>query len=153
MPAPIAAGYPRIGIVGGGQLARMMHQASVALGIGVRVLATEAGESAAQVVHDVAIGRHDDIDALLAFSEGLEVVTFDHEHVPPQYLEQLQARGVAVRPGPHALVCAQDKAVMRQRLTGIGIPCPEWAIVSTLEQGREFGALRRGQIAPVIAHH
>ncbi len=139
MPAPIAAGYPRIGIVGGGQLARMMHQASVALGIGVRVLATEAGESAAQVVHDVAIGRHDDIDALLAFSEGLEVVTFDHEHVPPQYLEQLQARGVAVRPGPHALVCAQDKAVMRQRLTEIGIPCPEWAIVSTLEQGREFG--------------
>ena len=138
-PAPLAAGYPRIGIVGGGQLARMMHQASVGLGIGVRVLATEAGESAAQVVHDVAIGRHDDLDALLAFSQGLDVVTFDHEHVPPQYLEQLQAQGVAVRPGPHALVCAQDKAVMRQRLSEIGIPCPKWAIVSNLEQGLEFG--------------
>ena len=138
-PAPIASGYPRVGIVGGGQLARMMHQASVGLGIGVRVLAIEPGESAAQVVHDVEYGRHDDLEALLAFSEGLDVMTFDHEHVPPQFLRALAERGIAVHPGPDALVIAQDKAVMRERLTAIGIPCPAWAIVSTVEEGREFG--------------
>ena len=135
----IAEGYPRVGIVGGGQLARMMHQAGIALGIGVRVLAIDGDESAAQVARDVAIGRHDDLDALLAFSDGLDVITFDHEHVPPAYLEQLQARGIAVRPGPEALVHAQDKAVMRQRLTAAGIPCPEWRVLHDVADGAEFG--------------
>ncbi len=139
MTSPLATGYPRVGIVGGGQLARMMHQASIGLGIGVRVLAVDPAESAAQVVRDLAIGRHDDADALLAFSEGLDVVTFDHEHVPPQHLEALAARGVAVRPGPEALACAQDKAIMRQRLREVGVPCPAWAIVATVEEGRAFG--------------
>ena len=138
-PAPIASGYPRVGIIGGGQLARMMHQASVGLGIGVRVLALDPAESAAQVVHDVALGRHDDLDAILAFSEDLDVVTFDHEHVPPQHLAELAARGVAVHPGPEALVVAQDKAVMRQRLREIGVPCPAWEIVSTVDEARVFG--------------
>lgn len=133
-------GYPRVGIVGGGQLARMTQQAAIALGVGVRVLALSNDESAAQVVRDVAIGRHDDLDALLAFSDGLDVVTFDHEHVPPAYLEALEARGVAVRPGPRALVHAQDKAVMRQRLTAAGIPCPEWQVLESVTDGASFGA-------------
>ena len=133
-------GYPRVGIVGGGQLARMTQQAAIALGVGVRVLALSEDESAAQVIPDVAIGRHDDLDALLAFSDGLEVVTFDHEHVPPAYLEALKARGVAVRPGPHALVHAQDKAVMRERLSAAGIPCPEWQVLHTIADGEAFGA-------------
>ena len=133
-------GYPRVGIVGGGQLARMMQQAAIALGVGVRVLALNHDESAAQVIRDVAIGRHDDLDALLTFSEGLDVVTFDHEHVPPAYLEALEARGVAVRPGPQALVHAQDKAVMRERLTAAGIPCPEWQVLESVADGEAFGA-------------
>lgn len=133
-------GYPRVGIVGGGQLARMTQQAAIALGVGVRVLALSNDESAAQVIPDVAIGRHDDLDALLAFSDGLEVVTFDHEHVPPAYLEALERRGVAVRPGPQALVHAQDKAVMRQRLAAAGIPCPEWQILDTVADGEAFAA-------------
>ena len=116
----------------------MMHQAGIALGIGVRVLAINADESAAQVMRDVAIGRHDDLEALLAFSEGLDVVTFDHEHVPPAHLQALQERGIAVRPDPNALVHAQDKVLMRQRLTEIGIPCPDWAVVSDLAEGIAF---------------
>ena len=138
-PTPqLAEGFPRVGIVGGGQLARMMHQAGIALGIGVRVLAIDADESAAQVMRDVAIGRHDDLDALLAFSEGLDVVTFDHEHVPPSHLQALQERGIAVRPDPNALVHAQDKVLMRQRMTDIGIPCPAWTVVGDLDDGIAF---------------
>lgn len=139
MTGTLVQGYPRIGIVGGGQLARMMHQAAIALGVDVRVLALGTDESAARVAGDVALGRHDDLAALLAFSEGLDVVTFDHEHVPPAYLEQLEARGVAVRPAPSALVHAQDKVLMRQRLSAAGIPGPRWAVINELEDGLAFG--------------
>ena len=129
---------PRVGIVGGGQLARMSAAPAAALGIGLRVLASSSDESAAQVIRDVAIGRHDDLEALLRFAEGCEVVTFDHEHVPPAYLEQLEARGIAVRPGPSALFHAQDKVHMRQALSDIGIPCPLWRVVTKVTDVMDF---------------
>ena len=90
-------------------------------------------------LHDVHIGAHDDLKALLRFAEGCDVVTFDHEHVPPAHLEQLEARGIAVRPGPSALFHAQDKVHMRQALTDIGVPCPAWRVVATADEAREFG--------------
>lgn len=131
-------GYPTVGVVGGGQLARMMAGPAAELGIHLRVLAMSPDESAAQVIPDVRIGRHDDHDALLTFSEGCDVITFDHEHVPPAYLDELVARGVSVRPGPSALVHAQDKIVMREALTAAGIPCPNWRAVSNGEDVAEF---------------
>jgi 5-(carboxyamino)imidazole ribonucleotide synthase len=127
-------------MIGGGQLARMSAEAATALGIGFRVLAQSPTDPAAQVVRDLHIGSHEDIEALLAFAEGCEVVTFDHEHVPPAYQEQLEALGVAVRPGPAALFHAQDKIHMRQSLTDIGVPCPRWRGVSSLDHVIEFAA-------------
>lgn len=97
--AHVAPGFPVVGVIGGGQLARMMQQPAIALGIGLRVLATSVEDSAAQAVRDVRIGRHDDLDALRAFAAGCDVVTFDHEHVPPLLLKTLQDEGVVVRPG------------------------------------------------------
>lgn len=129
---------PRVGMVGGGQLARMSAAPAAALGIDFRVLATSREESAAQVIADVCLGAHDDEDAVLAFAEGCDVVTFDHEHVPPPILEKLEARGVAVRPGPHALINAQDKAVMRRTLEGAGAPVPRWQVVETVGQAQDF---------------
>ena len=126
-------------MVGGGQLARMSAAPANALGIDFRVLATSREESAAQVVADVAIGAHDDERAVLAFADGCDVVTFDHEHVPPPILEKLEARGVAVRPGPHALINAQDKAVMRLTLEGAGAPVPRWRVVESPGEAGEFG--------------
>jgi 5-(carboxyamino)imidazole ribonucleotide synthase len=134
----VDTGAPRVGIVGGGQLARMTAAPAAALGVGLRVLAADRAESAAQVIHDVAIGRHDDLDALLRFADGCDVVTFDHEHVPPAHLEMLEARGIAVRPGPSALFHAQDKLHMRQALTDIGVPCPRWRAVSAADHVAEF---------------
>lgn len=124
---------PRVGIVGGGQLARMSAAPATALGIGLRVLATAADESAAQAIPDVVLGRHDDLDALLRLADGCQVITFDHEHVPPPYLEQLEAAGIAVRPGPSALFHAQDKVHMRQALSDLGAPCPRWRIAATVD--------------------
>src|SRR5215510_12500958 len=109
-------GLPVVGMVGGGQLARMTHQAAIALGQSLRVLATSPDDGAALVAADTVIGHHTDIDALRRFAKGCDVVTFDHEHVPPEHVATLAADGVVVRPGPAALRLAQDKRLMRERL-------------------------------------
>lgn len=131
---------PRVGIVGGGQLARMTAGPAEALDIRLRVLAVNADDSAAQVIPDTVIGAHDDLDALLRFARGCDVITFDHEHVPPAHLEALQAEGIVVRPGPAALVHAQDKLVMREALSSSGIPCPRWAEVGDASDVAQFAA-------------
>ena len=120
------AGTPIVGVIGGGQLARMMQPAAINLGIHLRVLAATATDSAAQVIPDAVVGSHEDWDALKSFALGCDVVTFDHEHVPTEFLEDLIKLGVAVRPGPHALQYAQDKILMRTALTEAGIACPQW---------------------------
>ena len=112
---------PRLGMVGGGQLARMSAAPASALGIEFWVLAAHADESAAQVVQHVMLGSHENVEDLRDFAASVDVMTFDHEHVPPDHLRQLQAMGVAVRPGPDALIFAQDKLRMRQMLTGAGM--------------------------------
>ncbi|HET8970554.1 MAG TPA: 5-(carboxyamino)imidazole ribonucleotide synthase [Candidatus Nanopelagicales bacterium] len=122
-------GFPVVGVVGGGQLARMMAAPAAALGIGLRVLATDPGESAAQVVADLRLGRHDDLTALQDLVAGTAVLTFDHEHVPTDHLRRLQRDGAVVRPGPAALEHAQDKLVMRRALQAAGAPVPRWAQV------------------------
>jgi 5-(carboxyamino)imidazole ribonucleotide synthase len=122
----------------------MTHQAAIALGIGFRVLAATAQDSAAQVVRDVIIGDHDDPAAVLAFAQGCDVVTFDHEHVPLPVLHELVSRGVAVRPGPHALAHTQDKIVMRQALTAMGAPVPAWRVVASPADLADFASTEAG---------
>ena len=128
-----------IGIVGGGQLARMMHAASIGLGVNVRLLAEAPDSAAAQVVHDVTVGDYTDPATVRAFAADCDVVTFDHEHVPTGLLRELESDGVAVRPGPAALVHAQDKAIMRERLTALGAPCPISRVVPDAAALAAFG--------------
>jgi 5-(carboxyamino)imidazole ribonucleotide synthase len=115
-------------MVGAGQLARMSHQAAIALGQSLRVLATSPGDPAAVVCADVRLGAADDLAALRDLARGADAVTFDHEGVPAELLRTLVAEGVAVRPGPGALVHAQDKLVMRRALAGLA-GMPEYAEV------------------------
>ncbi|WP_372490218.1 5-(carboxyamino)imidazole ribonucleotide synthase [Nocardioides bruguierae] len=130
---------PTLAVIGGGQLARMMAQPALALALPLRLLAEAPGVSAAQVIVDHEVGDYRDLDALRAITEGCAVVTFDHEHVPTDHLRALEADGVAVRPGPDALVHAQDKAVMRERLGALGVPCPRNAVVADTAEVEEFG--------------
>jgi 5-(carboxyamino)imidazole ribonucleotide synthase len=118
-------------MVGGGQLARMTHQAAIALGQSLRVLAADAADPAAQVSPDVVIGSHTDLDALRRVAAGAAALTFDHEHVPSELLEKLVAEGVNVAPPPQALLHAQDKIVMRRRLEALGVAVPRYAAVSS----------------------
>ena len=129
----------RIGIIGGGQLARMCYAPATALGLRVRLLAEGPDVSAAAVYADVTVGDYTDPETIRAFGAGCDVITFDHEHVPTGLLRQLESEGVAVRPGPEALVHAQDKAVMRDRLSAAGIPCPAYRVVRDPDALIAFG--------------
>jgi 5-(carboxyamino)imidazole ribonucleotide synthase len=140
-PAPSLdrrTGLPVVAMVGGGQLSRMTHQAAIALGQSLRVLATDPAESAALVAADVRLGDHRDLAALRALAEGATVVTFDHEHVPTEHLHALVDDGHRVAPGPEALVHAQDKLVMRRALAAAGEPQPAWAEAASVDDVIRF---------------
>ncbi|GAA1501140.1 5-(carboxyamino)imidazole ribonucleotide synthase [Streptomyces synnematoformans] len=139
-------------MIGGGQLARMTHQAGIPLGIRFKLLSGTTKDSAALVAGDTVVGDYRDLDTLRDFARGCDVITFDHEHVPTAHLRALQAEGVAVRPGPHALVYAQDKGAMRARLTELGIPCPRHRIVADPADVTAFAreGAREGDGFPVV---
>ncbi|MBO0979372.1 5-(carboxyamino)imidazole ribonucleotide synthase [Microbacterium sp. SD291] len=126
----------RVGVIGGGQLARMMIAPAVELGLELRVLAEGEGMSAQLAA--TAVGDYRDLEAVRAFVADVDVVTFDHEHVPQEVLRALVADGVAVHPGPDALQFAQDKLVMRARLAELGIPQPDWAAVRSAGELQAF---------------
>ena len=120
---------PVVGVIGAGQLARMMQPAAIALGIGIKVFAESKDSSAHQAV--TKVGDINDFAQLLEFAKTVDVITFDHEHVPTAILEQLEAAGVSVRPGPTALRHAQNKLTMRRKLAELGLPQPIWQAAKT----------------------
>ena len=126
----------RIGVIGGGQLARMMVPPAIHLGLEISVLAETEGMSAARATDRV--GDYRDPETVYAFAETVDVVTFDHEHVPSDILRELERRGVAVHPRPDALQFAQDKILMRQKLQELNIPIPAWATVADEEELQTF---------------
>nr|WP_236056196.1 5-(carboxyamino)imidazole ribonucleotide synthase [Mycobacterium sp. SM1] len=137
-------------MVGGGQLARMTHQAAITLGQSLRVLAADSHDPAAQVTPDVVIGSHTDLDDLRRVAAGADVVTFDHEHVPTELLEKLVAEGVNVAPSPQALAHAQDKLLMRRRLASLGVPAPRYVGVESLDHLADIDAFVRRVGGPVV---
>ncbi|WP_112246605.1 5-(carboxyamino)imidazole ribonucleotide synthase [Kribbella monticola] len=134
----LPAGTPVVGMIGGGQLARMTQETAVALGIQLRVLAEGPTVSAAQAVADAPVGDYRDPETVRRFAAEADVVTFDHEHVPTELLHELEAACIAVRPGPDALVHAQDKAVMRQRLDAFDAPAPAHQVVASRDEIADF---------------
>src|SRR5271167_400055 len=149
-PSPASGRSPVVAMVGGGQLARMTHQAAIALGQNLRVLAAAADEPAAQVTPNVVIGSHTDLDDLRRVAAGADALTFDHEHVPTELLEKLVAEGVNVAPPPQALVHAQNKLVMRRRLEALGAAVPRYAGIDSLTGLDEIDAFARSKEAPLV---
>jgi phosphoribosylaminoimidazole carboxylase PurK protein len=143
---------PVVGMVGGGQLARMTAAAAVGLGVTFRVLAESESESAALVTQDVRVGSHRSLVDLVAFAADCDVITFDHEHVPGTILAELESAGVLVRPGSAALRYTQDKLAMRERLSALGVPCPRFAPVASVADVVAFAReARRAEVHwPVV---
>jgi 5-(carboxyamino)imidazole ribonucleotide synthase len=131
---------PVVGMVGGGQLARMTAQAAIGLGVGFQVLADSAADSAAQVTAGTRLGDYRSLKDLRDFAAGCDVLTFDHEHVPADHLATLEQAGVQVRPSAAALRFTQDKLAMRERLARLGIACPRFAPVRSIAEVTEFAA-------------
>ena len=139
MDQPPDRDLPVVGIVGGGQLARMCQPPAVALSVTLAVLAESEVESAALVIPEALVGAHDDLDAVRRLAKRCDVLTFDHEHVPADVLTALADDGDALHPTPDALRFAQDKVAMRRRLTELGLPCPRWTVAGTEADVVAFG--------------
>ncbi len=133
-----AAEMPIVTVIGDGQLARMMHTTAIELGLSLRVLAGAADASAAQVTSDVLIGDYTDLEDLRSAAVDATVVTFDHEHVPTDHITTLINEGVNIQPGPTALINAQDKLIMRQKLADIGAPVPAFAAIDSVADALSF---------------
>ena len=117
----------------------MMAPAATALGFELRVLVEGEDVSAVSAVPSSPVGDYKDLQTLLDFAQGLDVMTFDHEHVPTDHLRALQDAGVNVQPGPDALVNAQDKLVMRAAIDQLELPNPAWASVPDVAALVSFG--------------
>ncbi|MEY4648117.1 MAG: hypothetical protein RL009_533 [Actinomycetota bacterium] len=126
----------RVGVIGGGQLARMMIVPALELGLEIKVLAEAEGSSAALAATQV--GDYTKIETVAEFAKTVDVITFDHEHVPLAILESLEAAGVSVQPPSRALAFAQNKLHMRRRLHELGLPMPVWAEIQTEDDLQEF---------------
>lgn len=140
--AKLGRKHLRVGVIGGGQLARMMTPAAINLGIDIKVLAEAEGSSAALATTQV--GDYNQLEVVRQFAKTVDVITFDHEHVPIAVLEALEAEGVDVQPPSKALVFAQNKLQMRKRLGSLGLPMPDWAEIQDAEHLDVFIAAHGG---------
>jgi len=127
-----------VAMVGAGQLARMTHQAATSLGVRLRVLADSVEDPAVKSGADHVIGSYESIDDLRRVASGCDVITFDHEHVPPDHLAALEAEGYRLAPGRDAKLMAQDKLHARRTLSDLGYPVPEFAHAVTREDISRF---------------
>ena len=126
----------RVGVIGGGQLARMMQPAAIALGIELKVLVENPDSSAKSAAS--MVGDYKNLETLKAFASTVDVITFDHEHVPVDLLEEIQRQGTAVRPSPSALIHAQNKLVMRKALAELSMPQPAWREIRNADDLIDF---------------
>lgn len=133
---------PVVGIVGGGQLARMTIQAAISLDLPVRVLAERPDDSAARVSPHVDLGSPDDPAALRAFARKCDVLTFDHELVDVEVIQQLEDDGHTVYPGARALALGQDKRLQRERFAALGFPVPANCLITGEDDLVRFGQQR-----------
>lgn len=130
-----------IGIIGGGQLARMTQQAAIALGIQVLVLDDDPGAPAAAAGAEQLLGRPDRLADLLGLAARCDVVTVDHERTPAALLATLAQRGHRVAPGAAAARLGQDKAEARAVLGDHGVPLAPWRLATTGDELDAFAEL------------
>lgn len=132
----------RVGVIGGGQLARMMTPPAINLGLQIQVLAETQGSSAEMAT--TMVGDYNQLEVVREFARNVDVITFDHEHVPLPVLRALEAEGVNVQPPSKALAFAQNKLHMRQQLSELGLPMPAWAEIHDAASLDDFIAANGG---------
>ncbi|MBU3642361.1 MAG: 5-(carboxyamino)imidazole ribonucleotide synthase [Candidatus Nanopelagicaceae bacterium] len=119
--------FPRVGVIGSGQLAQMTLAPAAALGIELVTLANSSEDSAAQSSPHV-VGDFKDIETVRKFAASCDVVTFEHELIPISIIRTLESEGVKFLPSSNAFQYSQDKALMRAKLSHL--PNPKWQVVT-----------------------
>ncbi len=122
-----------IGVLGGGQLGRMMAVTARQMGYRIVVLDPSARCPTAQVADGIVVGALDDRVSASHLARQVDVITLDTEHVPAEILDEL-ATVVPVRPGPEVLRTIQDRLVQKQFLDRIGMPQAAWAPVGNVDE-------------------
>ena len=140
MTAEVLKSFPTVGVIGAGQLARMMVAPATELGITLRLFATSSQDSGAQVCSHF-VGDYKNLEHLKKFAEECDVITFEHELVPLSVIKGLEAAGVRVYPSSAAFIYSQDKAEMRRKLQNF--PAPQWLVVSSADQVTEFPVIAK----------
>ena len=117
--------FPKVGVIGAGQLARMMAVPANDLGIDFRVFAAIPNDSAAQV-SNFALGDYTNVSQILEFAKSCDVLTFEHELVPQSVIKAVEAAGVKVYPRSDSFTYSQDKLEMRKKINELELPNPKW---------------------------
>lgn len=123
----------RLGILGGGQLARMTIQAAIPLGVDLAILAEAADSPAGRLTAHEIVGAWSDTAVLRAFADAVDVVTLENEFVDAPVLEQLAGWGKIVLPGADTLSTIQDKLTQKQALAARDLPVPQFVAVDSRE--------------------
>jgi 5-(carboxyamino)imidazole ribonucleotide synthase len=140
----------RVGVIGAGQLARMMGEAAHDVGVTITVLATSLEDSAVSTCDHVIVGDARDTTAIELLSGAVDVLTFDHELVDLEHIVLLEAQGVVVRPSAGALRFAVDKAYQRRELSEAGLPVPRFLVVRSSADARIHKFLDQLHDPPVV---
>ena len=127
--------FPTVGVIGAGQLARMMVGPASALGVRLRLFAQNKNDSGAQICEHV-VGDYKDLESLKKFAEECDVITFEHELIPLSVIKGLESSGVKVYPPSSAFVFSQDKAAMREKLDSY--PAPLWKVISSTSEVDQY---------------
>jgi 5-(carboxyamino)imidazole ribonucleotide synthase len=136
----VAKPFPVVGVIGAGQLARMMVAPATALGIDLLLFAQDANDSGAQVTHHV-VGDYTNLAQVEKFAQQCDVLTFEHELVPLSVIKGLEGAGVKVYPPSQAFIYSQDKAEMRKKLEGF--PAPEFQIITEPSSVTKFPVIAK----------
>ena len=140
-----------LGIVGGGQLAKMLTMEAKKLGFKVTVLDPTPGSPAGQVADNQVVGGFFDVNKLRELARECDLLTYDLEHIDTFALRTLEEEGAIIHPAPCLLEIIQDKLLQKKLLVRAGLPTPEFAAMETpnSRQMRDFGfplvqKIRRG---------
>ena len=117
--------FPTVGVIGAGQLARMMVPPAVDLGISLSLFAGSGEESGAQVAPHT-VGSLSDTKAVLEWASACDVVTFEHELISQELIRAIEESGVKVYPSAASFIYSQNKLAMRRKMEELGLPNPTW---------------------------
>ena len=118
-----------IGILGGGQLGRMLSVAAARLGFRTHIFEPGANPPAGDVAHALTTAGYDDVDALTAFAKSVDIVTFEFENIPTDALDVIE-NITPIRPNREALRTSQDRLVEKQFLEGLGLTVAPFADIA-----------------------